>query len=202
MSISRLLQDKIASSSQGWVFCANDFSSIGTSINIDTILHRLAKKGLIRSLGYGLYDKPIISDLLGPLSPNIQDIMSTYAKKLGQTFVLDPLNAANALGITTQVPSKLTYLTDGKSRVITICGLDISFVHATPKMIAGAQSHAGIFIQALRYFGTKGAPDDILKRLALHIKKEDLKILNRVKNNSLRSIVSQIDRINEFATIH
>ncbi|MEI6187728.1 MAG: hypothetical protein WCP46_04410 [Alphaproteobacteria bacterium] len=46
MSISKLLQDKIASTSQGWVFCANDFSDIGTRVNIDVILHRLAKKSL------------------------------------------------------------------------------------------------------------------------------------------------------------
>lgn len=202
MSISKSLQNQIASSSQGWVFCANDFDNVGTEVNVDTILHRLAKKGLIRRLGYGLYDKPITSNLLGPLSPSIQDIINAYARKLGQTFVLDPLNAANVLGVTTQVPARLTYLTDGKSRVISVCGVDIYFIHAAPKIIAGAKSPVGIFIQALRYFGPRGAPDDVLKHLADRIKKSDLGILNIVKTNTLRSIVSQIDRMTELATIH
>ncbi len=202
MSISKLLQDKIASASQGSIFCANDFNDVGTRINIDVVLHRLSKKKIIRRLGYGLYDKPIISNLLGPLSPNIQDIISSYARKMGQAFVLDPLNAANALGITTQVPPKLTYITDGKSHVISICGIDIYFIHGSPKIIAGAKSPVGIFIQALRYFGSKGAPDDVLKLLADRINKGDLDILNNIKNNTLRKIVSQIDRITELATAH
>ncbi len=202
MSISKLLQDKIASTSQGWVFCANDFSDIGTRVNIDVILHRLAQKKLIRRLGYGIYDKPIASNLLGQLSPSIQDIISTYARKMGQDFVLHPLNAANALGITTQVPPKLTYLTDGKSHVISVCGVDIHFIHSSPKIIAGAKSSVGIVIQALRYFGSKGAPDEILKILAVRINRSDLDILNSVKVNALRSIVLQIDRITKIATIH
>jgi hypothetical protein len=202
MSVSQSLQNKIASSSKGWVFSANDFVDIGTDINVDTILHRMAKNGIIRRLGYGLYDNPKTSDLLGPLSPTIQDIINAYARKLGQTFVLDPLNAANALGVTTQVPSKLTYLTDGKSRVINVCALDIHFVHAAPKVIAGAKSPVGIFIQALRYFGSRGAPDAVLQQLAGRIKKSDLGTLNSVKNNSLRIISSQIDRMTKLATIH
>ena len=202
MSISKLLQDKIASTSQGWVFCANDFSDIGTRVNIDVILHRLAKKKLIRRLGYGIYDKPIASNLLGQLSPSIQDIISAYARKMGQDFVLHPLNAANALGITTQVPPNLTYLTDGKSHVISVCGVDIHFIHSSPKIITGAKSSVGIVIQALRYFGSKGAPDEILKILAVRINRSDLDILNSVKVNALRSIVLQIDRITKIATIH
>lgn len=202
MSVSQLLKNKIASSSKGWVFSAYDFLDIGTDINVDTILHRMAKNGMIRRLGYGLYDNPITSDLLGPISPKIPDIINAYARKLGQTFVLDPLNAANALGITTQVPSKLTYLTDGKSRVINVCGLDIHFVHAAPKVIAGAKSPVGIFIQALRYFGSKGAPDAVLKQLVVRIKKSDLGTLNSIKNNSLKIVGSQIDRMTNFVSIH
>jgi hypothetical protein len=106
------------------------------------------------------------------------------------------------LGVTTQVPSKLTYLTDGKSRVINVCALDIHFVHAAPKVIAGAKSPVGIFIQALRYFGSRGAPDAVLQQLAGRIKKSDLGTLNSVKNNSLRIISSQIDRMTKLATIH
>ncbi len=202
MSTSKTLQNKIVSAPQGWVFCANDFKNIGTDLNIDTILHRLAKKGGIRRLGYGLYDKPIISDLLGPLSPSIQNIMNAYARKLGQVFILDPLNAANALGVTTQVPAKLTYLTDGKSCVLNICGVEIYLVHAAPKIIAGAKSPVGIFIQALRYFGPKGAPNDVLKTFATNIKKSDIRALKSLKTNIMRNLAAQIDRIAELATIH
>lgn len=202
MSISKTIQDLIFLKSAGWVFCAHDFADLGEKGNIDVVLHRLAKQGTIRRLGYGLYDNPRKSSLLGMLSPDIKDIIDAYARRMGQVFVLDPVNAANALGMTTQVPSKLTYLTDGKSHVATICGMNIYFVHASPKKIAGATSPMGLVIQALHYFGAKGAPDNALKIIASRISKSDLTILVALKNKILRNLSPQIDRIAKIATIH
>jgi hypothetical protein len=202
MSIAKALQDQIFASPTGWVFCANDFDDLGSRGNIDVVLHRLAKQGIIRRLGYGLYDNPQTSPLLGTLTPDIKDIMHAYSRRMGQTFVLDPLNAANALGLSTQVPAQLTYLTDGKTHTITICGIDIHFVHAAPKKIAGATTPVGLLIQALRYFGAKGTPDKLLTLMANHISKSDLKVLKDLKSRTLRNLAPQIDRILEIATVH
>jgi Family of unknown function (DUF6088) len=202
MSIAQILQDKIMSAAHGWVFCANDFSDIGSKGNTDVILHRLSKQGTIRQLGYGLYDLPKKSELLGDLSPDIKDIINAYSRKTGQSFVLDPLNATNALGITTQVPSQLTYLTDGKSHILHICGLDIHLVHTSPKKLVGATTSIGIIIQALRYFGPQGVPDHVIKLIAKKISKEDLDCLIAIKNKIMRNLLPSIDRITRYATIY
>lgn len=202
MSSTKALQTRIAGESPGWVFCANDFADLGQRGNIDVVLHRLAKKGVIRRLGYGLYDLPIKSPLLGDLTPDLKDIIDAYARRLGQSFVLDPLNAANLLGVSAQVPAKVTYLTDGKTHGITICGLTIHFVHAAPKKIAGATTPMGIVIQALRYFGTKDIPDKVLARIAKRLSKADLKLLQDLKNKTLRNLISPINRILDIATVH
>jgi hypothetical protein len=128
--------------------------------------------------------------------------MDAYARRLGQSFVLDPVNAANFLGISTQVPAKLTYLTDGKTHNITICGITIHFVHAAPKKIAGSMTPMGIVIQALRYFGSQSIPDKILNLIANRISKTDLKILKKLKNKTLRNLTPSIDRILEIAAVH
>jgi len=202
MSASQKLFEKIMSIPQGRVFCANDFSDMGSKGNIDVILHRISKQGIIRQLGYGLYDLPKKSGLLGDLSPDIKDIMDAYSRRMGQSFVLDPLNATNALGITTQVPSRLTYLTNGKSHTLYICGLDIHLVHASPKMIVGAMTPIGIVIQALRYFGSQGVPDHVIKLIARKISKDDLDFLISMKNKIVRNLIPSIDRIAKYATIH
>lgn len=195
MFISHALKDQINDLSPGAVFCANDFADLGDRGTIDVNLHRLAKSSTIRRLGFGLYDKPHKSPLLGDLSPDISDIVKAYARRTGQTITLDPAGAANNLGLTTQVPAKMTFLTDGKSHTIQICGIDIKLVHASPKKLVGANDSVGIIIQALRYFGTKMVPDNILQTLSKNLSDQDVKILDSLKNKTLLSITPQIDRI-------
>ena len=202
-NLSSIIKKQILSNQQGWVFCAHDLTHNDVNRGtLDVVLHRLAKQGMIRRLGYGLYDIPRKSSLLGDLSPDINDVISAYSKRMGQMFVLDPLNAANALGLTTQIPSQLTYLTDGKSHNLDVCGISIRLTHASPKVISGADSPVGIFIQALRYFGAKGAPDQIIDRIARKLSHDDLFSLRHIKNKVLRNLIPQLDRIEQRAAIH
>ena len=201
-TLSAAIKDHILSHSRGWVFSAHDLTQCDVDRGtIDVILHRLAKQNIIRRLGYGLYDLPRKSSLLGALSPDISDVISAYSRRMGQVFVMAPLNAANALGLTTHVPSQLTYLTDGKSHTPAICGMHIHLIHASPKIISGSDSSLGIFIQALRYFGAKGAPDHIIDRIAQKLSQDDVFNLRPLKNKVMRHLVPQLERIELRATI-
>ena len=202
-TLSSAIKNQIFLHQQGWVFSVHDLTNSEVDRGpIDVVLHRIAKQGIIRRLGYGLYDIPHKSSILGDLSPDIDAIISAYSRRMGQVFVLDPLNAANALGLTTQVPAILTYLTNGKSRDLNICSMRIRLIHASPKTISGADSPVGIFIQALRYFGTKGASDQIIDRIARRLTQNDLFNLRCIKNKVMRNLVSQIDRIEKSARAH
>lgn len=200
--ISHALKNRIHSQPPGIVFCANDFADLGDRGTVDVNLHRLAKSSVIRRLGFGLYDRPRISHLLGDLAPDISEIIKAYARRTGQTITLDPAAAANTLGITTQIPAKTIFLTDGRSHTIQICGINIGFVHASPKKLAGANHPIGIIIQALRYFGKKMAPDKVLQMLSKKLSDNDIKTLETLKNKTLLSISYQIDRIIKYAEIH
>lgn len=202
MSIAKQLTDQITKQTPGAVFCANDFCDLGSRGNVDVILHRLAHSGNIRRLGYGLYDKPRTSPLLGDLSPDLSDIIKAYGRRTGQTITLDPLGAANALSLTTQVPAKMTFLTDGKSHTLRICGIDIQLIHASPKKLAGAGSSVGLILQALRYFGARMIPDDTLQTLSKRLTNKDVKALNSLKHKTLLSLIPHIDRILKYASIH
>lgn len=205
MSINRIIQDKINKMTKGSVFSSHDFYEIYNSTskgNIDIILHRLSKSNHIRKLGYGLYDVPVISSILGPLAPKINDIIDAYSRKLNQIFVLAPTSAAHLLGLTKQIPSKLVYLTNGRSHIMTICNMDIHFIHSAPKNILGGQTDVGLVFQSLRYFSSNKLPDDHLNLLFSLLSKTDIDQLDQIKNYAPKNIQFQIDRIKNFVTIH
>lgn len=202
MSVANALIKKIAKLTAGAVFCANDFCDIGSRGAIDVTLHRLAKAGVIRRLGFGLYDKPQKSSLLGDLTPDVSSILKAYSRRTGLIITMDPLGAANALNLTTQVPAQMTFLTDGTSQLMQICGFTIKLVHASPKILAGAATPVGNIIQALRYYGTQDMSDKDLKALAGRLSDKDIRTLQSLRNITLQQIAIKIDRILSHATAH
>lgn len=195
MSTANNIKGKIDLLDSGSVFCAMDFQSLGTKGNIDVILHRLSDSGLIRKLGVGLYDKPKQSSILGDLTPYMPDVIKAYMRRTGHTIIMGPLAAANALSLTTQVPAKMTFLTNGKSHKINICGIDITFIHAAPKKMVGADTKVGIIIQSLHYFGKNLMPNHIASQIARKLSKNDLTLLKSFRTKTLQYITPQIDRI-------
>jgi len=61
--------------------------------------------------------------------------------------------AANLLGLSTQVPSKIIYLTDGPNNEVQIGRRSIHFKHARPKAMAGLEGKFALVVQALRHLG-------------------------------------------------
>lgn len=200
MSVSIKLKNKIVKQRPGAVFCANDFLDLGSKGNIDVILHRLSKSGQIRKLGFGLYDKPRNSKLLGDLAPDLVDVIDAYSRRTGYVIVMDPLSAANTMSLTTQVPAHVKFLTDGKSHDMTICGIHIKLVHTSPKKMAGAGTQVGVIIQALQYFGRKVIPGDAIRIIASQLTQKDVQNLKSLRDKTLRYLTPQIDRIIESAT--
>ncbi|WP_371395580.1 DUF6088 family protein [Fretibacter rubidus] len=114
--IATTIKAKIVRKGRGYVFTPSDFLNVGTRAAVNQALSRLAKKGLIRRLTHGIYDYPKISPRLGALSPKPDDVAQAVACKGGQVLSVSPAKAANLLGLTTQVPAKLVYLTNGPTR--------------------------------------------------------------------------------------
>ena len=57
------------------------------------------------------------------------------------------------LGLSTQVPSKIIYLTDGPNNEVQIGRRSIHFKHARPKAMAGLEGKFALVVQALRHLG-------------------------------------------------
>ncbi|MCG3148911.1 MAG: hypothetical protein PCFJNLEI_02363 [Verrucomicrobiae bacterium] len=75
--------------------------------------------------------------------------------------------AANALGLSNQVPAKIVIYTDGLARRVALGNLTLDFRRAAPRNLLGAGRSAGLVIQALRFM--HGSPDTA--RHVVHLRK-------------------------------
>ena len=144
---------------RGCVFTPSDFLDMAGRSAVDQALSRLAKRGQLRRLARGLYDFPKVHPKLGPLSPAPDDVAQALARETGSQVQIAGARAAHALGLSTQVPAKSTYLTDGPSRRVVLGKHVVDLRHASPKHLIAPGSPAGTVVQALRHVGPVRAAD-------------------------------------------
>ncbi len=179
MTVSKSLLQRIQHKGRGSVFSAKDFLDIGSRAAVDQTLSRLARKGVIRRLNWGLYDYPKTSKSLGLLSPAPIVVAQAMARQTGSKIQITGARAANTLGLTDQVPAKVVYLTDGPSRTIKIGNQSISLRHASKRNLVGAGLPSGTVFQALRYFGKDQVRDDTIIKLRKVLSPQQKKDLKR-----------------------
>jgi Family of unknown function (DUF6088) len=96
---------------------------LGGRPTVDSGLHRLEKRGAIRRVIRGIYDYPRFSKLLDQsLSPDIDQIAGALARKFRWRIQPSGATALNFLGLSTQVPARAVYLSDGPDRVQEVSG--------------------------------------------------------------------------------
>src|ERR1039457_5893153 len=133
---------------------AKDVLDIGSRGTVDMALTGLTRRGTIRRVRRGLYDMPKVNPSLGgKLSPDIDEAARAIARRQKWKIVPEGAWAANLLGLSTQVPSKIIYLTDGPNNEVPIGRRTIQFKHARPKAMAGLEGKFALVVQALRHLG-------------------------------------------------
>lgn len=155
---------------EGKAFSAKDFLDIASRTMVDVTLAGLALDGKIRRVRRGLYDMPRVNPALGgKLSPDIDEAARAIARRQKWKIVPEGAWAANLLGLSTQVPAKIIYLTDGPNNEVPIGRRSIHFKHARPKAMVGLDGKLALVVQALRHLGKESVgPREIEKlRVAL-----------------------------------
>lgn len=165
-SIEKKVLSRIYGRGKGWAFFAKDFSAEFGSANIDKALSELAKQGKIRRICRGMYDYPRYSELLGQaLSPDFDQVAQAFARKFNWRIQPTGDAALNLLGLSTQVPGKYVYLSDGPNRIYAIGNYKLEFKKTALKEIGFKYRESGIIVQALKSLGKEQITPDILKRI-------------------------------------
>ena len=83
--------------------------------------------------------------------------------------------AANLLGLSDQVPAKVVFLTDGRSKRVQLGRLDVVFRQTSPRLMGSAGTMSGLVIQSLRYLGKAHVTEEIIKKLGRRLPADDRK---------------------------
>lgn len=182
-----IVENKIAevvkSYPKGSVLFVDDFLDYGNSESVKKALLRLKEKELLVRLSHGIYLYPKIDKELGVLFPSTEDIAKAIARRDKARIVLTGVQALNKLGLSTQVPMKVVYLTDGAARTIKVGKRIITFKHTSPKNLLAKGEISSLVIQALKTIGQSKVDDEILLKIQTLLKKE--KIEDRLNDAKL-----------------
>ncbi|AZI32716.1 DUF6088 family protein [Kaistella carnis] len=165
------IENKIMKSSRGELFFADDFSKYGSSENIRQVLSRLEKEGVLERIAHGIYLKPKIDSLLGTVYPNTEEVAKEIAKRDKSLIAPTGVLALFLLGLSSQVPLKAVYLTDGSPREIKIGKRSVRFKRTTPKSFAIKDELLHLIVQAFKEIGQKEVSADFLHRIKPAVKK-------------------------------
>jgi hypothetical protein len=158
--------DRIRGHDRGKVFTPKDFLDLGSRDAADQSLSRLVRSGEIQRLGRGIYHYPRVNERLGiPIGPDPDEIAEALGRQTGTRVLPSGAAAANRLGLSTQVPAKPVYLTDGRTRQVRIGGMVFQIRHAAPKELSAASRTSAMVFQALRHLGRTAIDDQVIARL-------------------------------------
>ena len=128
---------------------------------LDSVADMLAAAGIpvvaLKNAGIarGLYDNPKTHPKLGILAPTPEQIVAAIKTKQHTKTQPTGAYAANLLGLSTQVPGKVVFLTDGPSKQLKVGNRTIQLKSRSTRTMAGAGQITGLFIQALKHIGQK-----------------------------------------------
>ena len=164
-SIDSKILSRVRANGRGWVFTPAHFDDLAGRATVSTVLKRHTDAGTFRNLARGLYDYPKLDPQLGLLQPSVDDIAQALAGRDEIRLQPSGAYAANRLGLSNQVPMKVVYLTDGRSRTVRVGKRQILLRNTTPRNMASAGKISGMIIQALKHLGKDRVDDSVVEQL-------------------------------------
>jgi len=155
---------------EGTPLSARSLLHLGSRVAIDQALSRLARSGALLRAGRGLYVRPV-QTRFGVRAPAATAVLARLAEETGEIIVPHGAAAANALGLTTQVPVRELYLTSGRSQKLRLGAQTIELRHAPRWQLAGHR--AGEAVRALHWLGPAHGASGVA-RLARSLRKPDV----------------------------
>ena len=146
---------------EGALLTAKGLLHLGQRAAVDQALSRLVRRGGLLRAGRGLFVRPVESRF-GARAPTTEKVVAGLAELRGETVASHGAAAANALGLTSQVPVRSVYLTSGPSRTLRLGRQSVEMRHAPAWQLALAGRPAGEILCALAWLGPSKAGGALL----------------------------------------
>lgn len=166
VSIKTDILERIKKRGKGYIFFPLDFPTVGTADTVVLALHRLVNEKAILRLGKGIYYYPKIDEELGiVLLPSLEDIAFAVANRDGVKIRPTGAKALNELGLSTQVPMNVVFLTSGRSKTIRIGKNTITFQSEKTRRMKLKGTTLGKLLLGLETLGKESIDPDLLTEI-------------------------------------
>ena len=128
-------------------------------------LQRFTQDGKIGRIAKGIYFLPKTHETLGVIYPHAEQIAKAIAKRDKARIIATGSAALNLLGLSTQIPMKVVFLTDGSARNIKVGNQTIQFKKTNPKNLSIEHRLSNLIIQALKEIGEKNISQDQIEKI-------------------------------------
>ena len=165
---------KIKKAQRGSLFFMEDFLRFGNAKAIAKALERLVQKDEITRVARGVYARLEVDPLIGPIKPGLENIAKAIAKRDKARIVPTGVMAMHLLGLSTQIPMNIVYLTDGAARKVKVGKGSVLFKRTTPKNLAAIGKISSLAIQALKTIGKDNITEEEKALIIRQLQKEEL----------------------------
>ena len=174
-SLPSQIMSYAAESPEGTLLCPSALLHLGSRDAVDQALSRLTRRGELMRVCQGVYVQPIRTRF-GLRAPSVDKVLTSLSALWGETIVPCGGMAANAFGLTMQVPIRSVYLTSGSDRRLKLGRLTIELRHAPRWQLTAPHRPAGEAVRALAWLGPKEVEEG-LETVCSKLSAEDLREL-------------------------
>ena len=106
---------------EGGLLSPKEFLRLASRAAVDQTLTRLTRQGKLLRIARGAYALPV-ARRFGDRPPSTTAVVQSIESASGEVVVANGAAEANALGLSTQVPTREVFLTSGRARSILASG--------------------------------------------------------------------------------
>ncbi|MDF1757326.1 MAG: DUF6088 family protein [Legionellaceae bacterium] len=177
MTATHKIKEYISTLPEGKPFAISAFREFSSTENIRQILSRLVKSGELQRVARGIFVKPKKLLNIGAQLPSILEIAETLTKSTGETIAIHGAEAARQLQLTTQMPMRLVFYTNGNTRTLKLGARTVKLIHVNPSRLIAPGTIPGLVISALGYLGRTQVTMDTIHIIQQNISEDDFKRL-------------------------
>lgn len=161
-SISEQIMEHAETLPQHFPLRPKDFFHLGSPSGVYKAFSSLNRQDRLMRIFKGIYVRTE-ETRFGRCGPEHMKVVEELSKLWGETIVPSQGGAANWLGLTDQVPMRLSFLTSGPSRTLWFRSLSVRLHHAPKWQLVAPHRPAGTLVRALTFLHPSEAREAIDK---------------------------------------
>ena len=177
MSVAKAIREHVLRIRLAEPFTNKQFLKLGSRASVDKALSRLVSEGVIQRIIRGVFMRPESNRYIGMVAPGVREVVEVMAKDRGDIIQVQGADAANLLGLSTQIPMRPIFYTSGPSREFKIGNLTVQLRHVSRRKLLLAGKTSGIAISALWYLGKNNVNLSVVRTIRARLTEKDFEEL-------------------------